>query len=191
MDKLWRSALRATTLVAIVSVFSMVPEKAAAQASVSTRTGSGSSAVAPSFAGSADLSDATVGRLFVGFGLTKGDFACGRDTSNSVGFIVYDRAAGRIMRSYNPDRSFNLASTTKLFTMAVAGQLFAGDPMLSQHRAELSDILRASDNRGASLWLRLAQQKANGATRQLCSHEPESTGSLLRQSCKIERGEDG
>lgn len=115
----------------------------------------------PTFGGAADLPDADVQAMFAGFGMVKGDLRAST-ASDSVGFAIYDRKAGRIIASHNLDKSFNLASTTKLITMDAVGAAFRGEAMLRAHRTELSRILRTSDNRGASLWMLLARQRATG-----------------------------
>jgi D-alanyl-D-alanine carboxypeptidase len=114
------------------------------------------------FGGSTDLPNTTVETLFAGFGMVKADLGNASTVSGAVGFAIYDRNAGRIVASHNLDRSFNLASTTKLFTMDAVGAAFRGDPILRAHRSELSRILRTSDNRRASLWMLLARQRISG-----------------------------
>lgn len=130
----------------------------------------------PTFGGSADMSEPEVGRLMTRVGLDRADFAPGRSVANSVGFAVYDRARRVVISSFNLDRAFNLASTTKLFTMAVVGRTFGGDRVLAARRHELARILRVSDNLGASRWLLLAQRRDAGKPFDYPGHASEVKG---------------
>jgi hypothetical protein len=107
------------------------------------------------------LSDQSVSDLFQSFGLGPEDYPGGRPVRDgvrqSIGFVVFDRSARRVVLSYNADAPFYLASTTKLFTVAMVGAEFGGDPFLVQHRAELEQMLLDSEDREASTWLLLAR----------------------------------
>ena len=153
-------------LILIVNLLSTVaiaspPVSPSTEPHSAAMTGAGTApdGAMPTFAGSADVSSQVAARLLQQFGLVPQDLAKGRSVAESVGFAVYDRRQGRYVRSFNLDRSFNLASTTKLFTMAIVGQQFRGDPLLTSYRGELASILRHSSNRGASLWMLLASDR--------------------------------
>lgn len=119
------------------------------------------SRAAPDFVGSEDMPASEAAALIEGFGLTKEDLL-GRTAEESIGFAIYDRKGRRFVSSFNLDRPFNLASTTKVFTMTVVGQAFAARPQLSQYRPSFVSILRKSLNPGASQWLLLSHDRRLG-----------------------------
>lgn len=75
-----------------------------------------------------------------------------------VGFAVYDSQTDRILRSHNLDRSYNLASVTKLFTLAAISRSY--EALTLRERREIAYMLRASRNRLASTWMQLAYLRA-------------------------------
>lgn len=120
--------------------------------------------VSPALTVPAVLSDNAADALFKRLGILRSDFPDDRSrtVANSVGFAVYDRAHDTVVLSYNADLLLNLASTTKLFTMAVVGKEFAGDPILVQHQQDMEKMLLESDNRVASMWMLLANDRFLG-----------------------------